>query len=539
MSPLPFSARPAVALAICWSIGIAHAMPLMVTTTADELDPIGTPGSGLSLREALRDVPSGETILFDPAVFSSAAVAKITLNAALGDLIPPQNSTIDASPLPYNVTIDGGTGTNRIFQIAAGRTFNLLNLTLTGGNGTGTVSPGNGGAIFNFGTLSLTNCRIEGNSASNYGGAILSYSIFGASTVTLTRCTLSNNTSSNHAPCIFNWAQGATATLVIDSCTLSGNSGSQQSVTAGALYNYSAGGLASATIRRSTITGNSTRHAAAVLNYSNASSGNATLSLERCTVSGNLAHPTDGFGGACWNIVGSGTASISTKDSIIAANSAAFYEDIFLQHGTITSQGGNLIGEADVFTMTPGPGDQLGDINNLINPQLAPLGDYGGPTQTMALGPTSPARNAGQTGGLSLDQRGAMMVGLPDCGAYESGNPTNFAAYIYELLPLTANHLASADADADAATNEAEYLALTNPADPSSILRPQATQLGNSIVISFPTSAGRNYTLEESETLLPGSWTASQTVAGNGNLKLFTIPMISGVRQFFRVQPSL
>ena len=539
MSHPPSSARPAVALAFYLSMGLACSAPLVVNTTADELDPIGTLGSGLSLREALRDIPSGETILFDPAVFSSAASAKITLNATLGDMSPPQDSTVDASALPYSVTIDGGPGTNRIFQIAAGRTFSLFNLTLTGGNGTGTVSPGNGGAIFNFGTLALTDCRVIGNSASNYGGAILSYSVFGASTVKLTRCTLANNTSSNLAPCIFNWAQGPAATLIIDSCTLSGNSGSQDSVTAGALYNYSVGGMASASIRRSTITGNSTRHAGAILNYSNASTGNASLSLERCTVSGNLAHPTSGFGGGFWNIVSSGIATIVVKDSIIAANSAAYYEDIFLQHGTITSQGGNLIGEADVFTMTPGPGDQLGDIDNIINPQLAPLGNYGGPTQTMALAPNSPARNAGQTGGFSVDQRGLVMVGQPDCGAYESGNAANFAAYIYEILPLAADHLATADWDSDGATNEAEYLALTNPADPASILRPSMSQTGNSTAIHFPTATGRTYTLEESETLQAGSWTASQSVAGNGSHKQFTVPMIGGSRRFFRVVPSL
>lgn len=539
MSRPPSSARPAVVLACCLSMSIAYSAPLVVNTTADELDPIGTPGSGLSLREALRDVPSGETILFDPTVFTSATTAKITMNPTLGDMSPPQDSTVDASALPYSVTIDGGPGTNRIFQIAAGRTFSIFNLTLTGGNGTGTVSPGNGGAIFNFGTLSLTDCRVMGNSASNYGGAILSYSVFGASTVTLTRCTLANNTSTNHAPCIFNWAQGPPASLIIDSCTLSGNSGSQDSVTAGALYNYSVGGMASAIIRRSTITGNSTRHAGAILNYSNASTGNASLSLERCTVSGNFAHPTSGFGGGFWNIVSSGVSTIAVKDSIIAANVAPFYEDIFLQHGTITSQGGNLIGEADVFTMTPGPGDQLGDINNIINPQLAPLGDYGGPTQTMALTPNSPARNAGQTGGFSVDQRGLNMMGQPDCGAYESGNPANFSAYVYEILPLSADHLTTADWDADGATNEGEYLALTNPADPSSILRPTVSRTGNAMVIQFTTATGRTYTLEESETLQVGSWTASQSVAGNGSLKQFTVPSISGSRRFLRVTPSL
>ena len=41
----------------------------VVTTAADENDPNGTLGSGISLREALRDAPDGAGIVFDPAIF--------------------------------------------------------------------------------------------------------------------------------------------------------------------------------------------------------------------------------------------------------------------------------------------------------------------------------------------------------------------------------------------------------------------------------------------------------------------------------------
>jgi hypothetical protein len=64
-------------------------------------------------------------------------------------------------------------------------------------------------------------------------------------------------------------------------------------------------------------------------------------------------------------------------------------------------------------------------------PNLAPLASNGGPTQTMALDPSSPAIDAGQSGAActsvngGLDQRGFQRPDVAgtacDIGAYESG----------------------------------------------------------------------------------------------------------------------
>ena len=57
---------------------------------------------------------------------------------------------------------------------------------------------------------------------------------------------------------------------------------------------------------------------------------------------------------------------------------------------------------------------------------LAPLGNYGGPTQTMALLPGSPAIDAGSNAlipaGVTTDQRGLPRIvsGIVDIGAFES-----------------------------------------------------------------------------------------------------------------------
>jgi hypothetical protein len=56
----------------------------------------------------------------------------------------------------------------------------------------------------------------------------------------------------------------------------------------------------------------------------------------------------------------------------------------------------------------------------VANALLAPLGNYGGPTQTIALLAGSPALSAGvAVNGLSTDQRGATRSNPPSIGAYE------------------------------------------------------------------------------------------------------------------------
>jgi hypothetical protein len=97
--------------------------------------------------------------------------------------------------------------------------------------------------------------------------------------------------------------------------------------------------------------------------------------------------------------------------AIVAGNSAASSPDI--SRG-FTDNGHNLLGIA--LQASPGSGDVFSD-----QPLLAPLGNYGGPTQTMALLPGSPALDAGDPADQSLDQRGVpAQNGRRDIGAFES-----------------------------------------------------------------------------------------------------------------------
>jgi hypothetical protein len=93
------------------------------------------------------------------------------------------------------------------------------------------------------------------------------------------------------------------------------------------------------------------------------------------------------------------------------------------QGGTTTRQGGyNLIGN------TAGSyGWGTNDLLNVTNPGLVGLGDYGGPTKTVALASNSPAIGKGTAVDnpvtnkpLTTDQRGFRLdTPNPDIGAYQ------------------------------------------------------------------------------------------------------------------------
>ena len=94
--------------------------------------------------------------------------------------------------------------------------------------------------------------------------------------------------------------------------------------------------------------------------------------------------------GGIFNTVG----TLSMTATIVAGNTAPLGPDVSA-FTPVTSGGYNLIGDATDSTGFAGPGDQVGTAVDPIDPRLGPLADNGGPTQTHALLPGSPAIDAG------------------------------------------------------------------------------------------------------------------------------------------------
>jgi hypothetical protein len=152
------------------------------------------------------------------------------------------------------------------------------------------------------------------------------------------------------------------------------------------------------------------------------------VTTDHSTLSANRA--TGGYGGGGTEQSGPGgtaaaggiynTGTLRTRNTIIAANTVSgpgSNRDPDLS-GNLGSRGHNLVGDS-----TGGSGFDSTDLLD-VDPQLGPLQDNGGSTQTMALLPGSPAIDAGDNRHApDWDQRGAgfprIVNGTIDIGAFE------------------------------------------------------------------------------------------------------------------------
>jgi predicted outer membrane repeat protein len=252
-----------------------------------------------------------------------------------------------------------------------------------------------------------------------YGGGI-----FNDGTLTLTNCILSGNSATNSGGGIYNYG-----TLTLNQCTLSGNSAANGGGGIFILY----GTLA---LNQCTLSGNS----AATSSGGGIFSSHGLLTLNQCTLSGNSAK----YGGGIDDFEG----ALAMTNTIVAGNSGT---DI-INGGVVTYGGSNLV-QSD--------------------PDLAPLGNYGGPTQTMPPLPGSPAIGAGSMAAniFATDQRGYPRTqnGLIDIGAVELQSPAANPPVLKNLtvpagggngLQFTFTNAPAADFTVLTATNVS--LALTN-----------------------------------------------------------------------------
>jgi hypothetical protein len=293
-----------------------------------------------------------------------------------------------------------------VFSVNTGFNFMVQNLTITNGNSR------RGAGINNGGTLTVTNSAFSGNSARHGGGifndeggrltvtdsTFLSNSApgsgggrpaagLGGGILSIGPTAVSNSTfSGNNADAgggIFGGLDGD-GTLTLTNCTLSGNSASD----GGGIYHFAF----------------------------------PPLTLTNCTLSGNSATSSGG------GIGGYGT---TTLRNTIVANSPSGGDCATTI--LVNDDGHNLIQDA-----TSSCGLSNGVNGNVVgvDPLLGPLMDNGGPTQTIALLPGSPAIGTGDPDVCAnplvngLDQRGYVRPGADSAscsiGAYEynsSGPP--------------------------------------------------------------------------------------------------------------------
>jgi Chitobiase/beta-hexosaminidase C-terminal domain/Right handed beta helix region len=417
------------------SIAVVQSSYLVVTTAADDAGsassctPQAAPGTGTDAACSLRDAllfatasGNSESISFSSAVFKAAnTAAQNTIQLSSTGLTIPAGTTItgptsgSGNALSGLITIKGGGAASNFAVFTVNGTGSLIGyLTISNGNLAGST----GAFYLNYGaTVTLQNCLVT----SNFGGGIFDDYAAG---VTLVNSSISGNTGTGIV-----LEGGASATLTAS--TISGN-------TSGAGIENLGGTV---TLTASTISGNVTAEFASGGGIY--SSGNVTVTSS--TISGNTASY---YGGGIYSSGG----TLTLTNSVVAANTASANADVY---GPYTDGGGNQASSNSSAT-------------SQIAIDLAPLGNYGGPTETMPPLPGSPALcsiSPSSAGGT--DQRGLPRTttygstSCQDAGAVETSYALSFtteppvsafSGQAFKPAPVVALTESGAPATAAAAT---------------------------------------------------------------------------------------
>ncbi len=412
-------------------------------------------GSG-SLRAAVAAAGNGDTVNM-----SSLSCSLITLTSG-AIAIHVDTLTINGRG-QQSLTIDGARQFG-IFQHYGSGTLSINDVTLAHG------SYGTGGCVASLGNVSLTSATVTSCASTGYGGFSYGGGIIAVGNLTLNSSTLSNNNAydaSFSGDVIAGGGAVAGGNATVTGSTISHNTATSSGADAGGGGLFVAGTL---TMTNSTVSGNTAIEVLGVYAAGGGifAAGNATITAS--TIDGNNASVGGGLGGgtstSTWNVVNStitdntsylgggivaqvplhlenstvalnysggnsgGAGVIITvnsvmQSSIIANNNArgaSSSADLASAGNTVSVTGANnLIRTSDPLVTLP-----AGTLH--VDPLLASfIENNGGPTQTLALFPNSPAVDAGNnTAGLQFDQRGAgyaRVVGArADIGAYEVQN---------------------------------------------------------------------------------------------------------------------
>ncbi|MEP7188070.1 MAG: CSLREA domain-containing protein, partial [Roseiflexaceae bacterium] len=386
-------ALPAMlAIGMFW-VASVQAAGIIVTSAAD-----GAPADDgqCTLREAIFNANSDTTAGSsdcaagsgaDTITFAAALDGQTIQLSTIGDTIGGPSALVITSTLTLQgslgsgITIarDSSVANLRLFSVGTAGQLTLSNLTLANGRALGDTPAAAG----SDGTAGL-------------GGAILS----SGGMITLIDSTLSDNV-----------ALGA-----VGAANATGAGGTGGAAMGGAIY--ADGGsvhIRNSTFSNNTVTGGAGGVGLATDGPSGQGQGggvygrDGTLIVVNSTLSDNLADQGGGIFSQSANL----TATLALTNTIIANSLGGTDLEVSGANGLVPlSSGSNNLVESQ--------SGYLGGIAATSDPQLGPLANNGGPTQTYALLAGSPALDVGSsTGAPTADQRGQPR-GMVDIGAYEA-----------------------------------------------------------------------------------------------------------------------
>jgi hypothetical protein len=422
----------------------------------------------------------GELKITDATTIHGSGPNLLTIDASDNDPTPEVHNA-DGSRIfhiardaeePVSVTISGMRLTGGDALGFGGAILNREELTLsgciiTGNSAHGGLSGGGGGVHSDKGELNIIECTISGNYSSSTGGGVETNSTgvkirhsavrenssflgggglrFKFSEASVEHTTIVDN-KANSGGGVYN----ENGRLEISSSLIKGNTlGGIGSARGGGIYNV--GGAL--TVSACTISSNTATKGAGIHNSDFIPESGPIARVINSTISGNIS---TGGGGGIYHRRGQMLVEFSTitensgpsgwgggfsskvdgieqaqfRSSIVSGNSGGDVDFVLGSINSFQSLGYNLIGTGNAIDKFVAMGDKTG----VVNPQLAPLANNGGPTPTHALLPDSPALNAGnpnakagQEGVPLFDQRGEPFSRVQneriDIGAFEARQP--------------------------------------------------------------------------------------------------------------------
>jgi Ca2+-binding RTX toxin-like protein len=282
-------------------------------------------------------------------------------------------------------------------------------LTITGSEISNNTAYSEGGGIAVDDTpggatdVRIADSTVSGNeSLDDEGGGVYLDSIDGGAVIE--RSTLSGNTAYNEGGGIY--VDGATAgSVTVESSTFSGNDAQEG---AGIYLDEVDESVA---VRNSTLSGNRALYEGGGIFIDSDTDNDENIAIRNSTLSGNSATDVDAAGGGVYEYVlytgGIGYVDDVLLSSTIVANNSA-------DRGPDVAQGEDPIDEGAIsaaFSLIETTGaaaiNSTGPNLTGVDPQLGPLQNNGGPTQTHAPSFGSPVIDKGVGNGLGTDQRGA------------------------------------------------------------------------------------------------------------------------------------
>lgn len=426
-------------------------------------------GAGHPLTDAERSQVKGtmgvnDTIIFGGSVFSDSVPDTIALSK--GELAITSDVTI-LGPGAKLLSISGKS-LSRVFHLQSSTTT-IAGLTIRNGRAAASVDTiGGGGILAEGGKLTLRDCAITGNAVSGHvwarGGGVAGVD----STIDLVNCTLSKNAVHSDWAAQGGGVSAKGGALTLTHCTISNNKTRGFETEGGGVFVW----LGTLAVTNSTVSRNDST---ATLGGAGLGGGiivRGSMTLTNCTIANNLARGMNASGGGLYVLLLEGGEAV-LSNCTIAGNSAAASEvgnvaggGVMLYWGKATLinctlvrnavSGGDILGSGGIAIVqnpwgTTFIGNSIiannigGNVDapytslgyNLIDVDLAatlgPLRNNGGPTETIALLPGSPAIDAGNNAlvaGITIDQRGLSRVvnGIVDIGAFEARSDTAAAA---------------------------------------------------------------------------------------------------------------